>query len=81
MRQDCDDTARDARDILRFGGSNIVVLVFFKTATKEGVLFINTTNFYTVTKSKETRKVTLRGRFTNYSCFCKNIQLEFACHL
>lgn len=22
MRQDCDDTARDARDILRFGGSN-----------------------------------------------------------
>ena len=29
MRQDCDDTARDARDILRFGGSNIVVLVCF----------------------------------------------------
>lgn len=34
----------------------------FKTATKEGVLFINTTNFYTVTKSKETRKVTLQGK-------------------
>lgn len=63
MRQDCDDTARDARDILRFGvGLGAVLLQFwfaFKTATKEGVLFINTTNFYTATKSKETGKVTL----------------------